>query len=255
MIVVLVAVAQSGLAARAARAGSGMNELIGKLGARAALLTVYRTQSPDGGWRISGEYLVLDTLDRRFLEGEGSPELGVTTLKEGSTPILFGHSPTATLQGIWHDGVFEGMRYGPGGQPRERFTFSATFPSMANYSAAVHCAVTEGDYSAALAFVFRKGRLRPGSLSWTSRDAVSGQVCVLGGTAVRQEADARGLRFRLGTRATGTGANCTISVHDLGEALRVSAAGCNAYCGAQARIEPIVVDGEDTCRLLRPITR
>ena len=249
--------AMGGLGARPARADAGAHELLGELGTRAALLTVYRSQSPRGGWRITGEYLLLDTFDRRFLEGEGGTELGVTTLKEGNTPIMFGHSPMATLQGIWGDGVFEGTRYGPSGQLRERFKFSATFPSMANYSAAVQCTAREGETSAALAFVIKTGELRAGSLSWTSRDAASGHVCVLGGTAVRQVAHAGSLRFKIGARAARStqGPDCTINVDNLGDAVRVSAAGCSAYCGAQARIEPIVVDGEDKCRLLRPVTR
>lgn len=243
-----------------ARADPYANELIGELGNRAALLSVSRTQSPDGAWRITGEYLLLDTLQRRFLAGEGGPTLSVTTLKEGTSPIVYGRPPTATLQGVWRDGAFEGMRYGPGGQVRERFKFSATFPSMAGYGTAVQCGASEGKYSAALAFVINTGRLRPGSLSWTSRDAESGDVCVLGGTAVRQVAHERGLRFQIKRNATNLGGaagdqDCTISVRDLGEVLRVSAAGCSAFCGARVRIEPILVDGANQCRLLRPIAR
>jgi len=237
-----------------ARADPGVNELIGEIGNRAALLSVYRTQAPDGSWRITGEYLVLDTLQRRFLDGEGSPNLSVTTLKEGTTPILYGHLPTATLRGVWRDGVFEGMRYGPGGQMRERFKFGATFPSMADYSAAVQCGASEGKTSTALAFVIKMGRLRPGSLSWTSRDAASGDVCVLGGAGVRQVAHESGLRFKIDASVAG-GRDCTISVHDLGETVRVSSKGCSAVCGARARLEPILVDRAGRCRLLRPVTR
>jgi len=243
-----------------ARADLYANELIGEIGNRAALLSVSRTQAPDGAWRITGEYLVLDTLQRRFLTGEGGPTLSVTTLSEGTSPILYGRPPTATLQGVWRDGAFEGTRYGPGGQVRERFKFSATFPSMASYSTAVQCSASEGKYSTALAFVINTGRLRPGSLSWTSRDAESGDVCVLGGTAVRQVRHERGLRFQIDRNVTNPGGaagdrGCTISVRSLGEALRVSAAGCSAFCGARVQIEPILVDGVDQCRLLRPIAR
>lgn len=260
VMIVLAMVALGGLGtgnARGAGAGAALQELVGELGNRAALLSVYRTQSSDGEWRITGEYLVLDTLQRRFLVGKGGPELSVTTLKEGKTTILFGHPPTATLQGVWRNGTFEGTRYGPGGQLRERFTFRESFPSMADYSAAVQCAAGEGAYSTALAFVIKQGRLRPGSLSWTSRDATSGDVCVLGGTAVRQLASEAGLRFGIGAPGKGTegGRDCTISVRHLGEALRVSPQGCGAHCGNQARIEPILIDDAEHCRLLRPVTR
>ena len=63
-------------------------------------------------------------MQQRFLEGERSKQLGVTFLKEGNTPILYGRPATATLQGTWSGGVFKGARYGPGGQERERFEFS-----------------------------------------------------------------------------------------------------------------------------------
>ena len=52
-LAVVVLGAMAGLGARPARADAGANELLGELGTRAALLTVYRSQSPRGGWRIT----------------------------------------------------------------------------------------------------------------------------------------------------------------------------------------------------------
>jgi len=103
-------------------------ELVGQLGSRSALMVLHATQRADGGYQLSGEYIVLPTLARRFLEGERSPELGVTTLKEGNTAILYGRPATGELRGTWHRGMFKGMRYGPGGQERERFELSEEFP-------------------------------------------------------------------------------------------------------------------------------
>ncbi len=66
------------------------SELVGQLGSRSALLVLHATQGADGGWQLTGEYLVLPTLARRFLEGERGPELGVTVLREGTSAIPFG---------------------------------------------------------------------------------------------------------------------------------------------------------------------
>ena len=38
-----------------------------------------RPSGPDSGWQLTGEYLLLPTMQRRFLEGERSPQIGVTT--------------------------------------------------------------------------------------------------------------------------------------------------------------------------------
>ena len=92
-----------------------------QVGTRTAL-TLHAGRRADGS-QVAGEYVVLATLARRFVEGESSPELGVTVLKEGTTPILFGRPPIAELRGTWRDGVFKGTRYGPGGQKRS-FEFS-----------------------------------------------------------------------------------------------------------------------------------
>jgi len=200
---------------------------------------------------MSGDYLFVDTLHRRYVQGEGGPQLGVTTLREGTTPILYGRDPIGTLQGVWQDGVFKGVRRGPGGQERERFEFGEAFPSMADYSARVQCRAAEGDYEAALSLIVDKGRLRPGSLSWTARDAGSGQVCVLGGAQLRRQDDPGGLRFELGAAGSG----CAIRLTDLREAVRVSAEGCHAVCGDKVRLEPVLLDDASSCRLLRPVTR
>ena len=125
-------------------------ELIGQLGGRAALINLYATERPDGSARVTGDYILLPTLQQRFLEGERSKQLGVTFLSEGSSPILYGRPVSATLQGTWSGGVFKGRRFGPGGQQRERFEFNENFPSMDRYGAAVRCEVTEGRYASTL---------------------------------------------------------------------------------------------------------
>src|SRR5881394_3962611 len=114
---------------------SETRELIGQLGGRTALLHLYATPQPDGAARVTGEYLLLPTMQQRYVEGERSKQLGVIFLKEGNSPILYGRPPTATLQGTWTGGLFKGSRYGPGGQQREQFQFSETFPPMEGYSA------------------------------------------------------------------------------------------------------------------------
>jgi hypothetical protein len=51
-------------------------ELAGHIGSRDALLVLHATQRPDAGWQLTGEYLLLPTMTRRFLEGERSPQMG-----------------------------------------------------------------------------------------------------------------------------------------------------------------------------------
>ena len=46
---------------------SETRELIGHLGGRAALIHLYATDLPDGSARVTGEYLLLPTLQQRFL--------------------------------------------------------------------------------------------------------------------------------------------------------------------------------------------
>ncbi len=173
---------------------SERRELIGKIGSRSALLVLHATERPDGGWRVAGEYVILATLARRFLEGERSPELGVTTLKEGTTPILFGRPGTGELRGTWRDGVFKGSRLGTGGQMREEFEFSEDFPGMEDYSARVRCEAKEGRYQARLNYRVAKGKLE--SFEWRAVEP-GGHSCTL--TRLTQETVRGGLRFSTGS--------------------------------------------------------
>ena len=218
-------------------------ELIGNLGGRVALIHLYATDRPDGSARVTGEYILLPSLQQRFLEGERSKQLGVTFLKEGSSPILYGRPPTATLQGTWSGGVFKGTRYGPGGQERERFEFSVNFPSMDGYSAGVRCEVSEGCYASTLAYAIESGKLK--SVEWRSRVAPGDQPCAVSG--LEQRPFNGGLRFASG--------RCSVTLRDLGEYVRVTAEDCAAMCGSQGYLEPVLVDRRGNCQLLRPQAR
>jgi hypothetical protein len=213
-------------------------ELIGKVGTRTALLVLHAGQRADGSWQVAGEYVILSTLTRRFVEGERSPELGVTVLKEGTTPILFGRPPIAELHGTWREGTFKGTRYGPGGQKRERFEFSEEFPSMENYSARVRCEATEGRYRAHLSLAIEKGKLE--TLEWRSVEP-DGQSCMV--VAPEQQPLRGGLRFVAGS--------CRLTLRDAGEFVALSAESCSAQCGPEARIEPLLIDRRGNCELLR----
>ncbi|HEX6267720.1 MAG TPA: hypothetical protein VFZ81_12590 [Burkholderiales bacterium] len=219
-------------------------EMVGQLGSRTALLTLHTVQQPDGGWRVTGEYMVLPTLQRRFLEGERSPQLGVTTLKEGTTPILFGHDPTGELRGTWRAGTFKGTRYGPGGQERERFEFSEEFPSMEGYSGTVRCeAADEGRYSSSLSYSVESGSIK--AFEWRSRVRPGGHSCELSG--LQQQPLKGGLRLASG--------ECSVTLRALGEAVKIAAEGCSAQCDSQAYPEPMLVERRGSCRLLRPEAR
>lgn len=218
-------------------------ELIGMLGGRAVLMQLYETPRVDGAARLTGEYLILPTLQQRFLEGERSKQLGVTFLKEGSSPILYGRPATATLQGTWSAGVFKGTRYAPGGQVRERFEFSEKFPEMLDYSAEVQCEAADGRYTSALEYAVEHGKLK--RLAWRSRVAPAGHVCSLPG--LEQQPMAGGLRFAAG--------QCNVTLRDLGEYVRVSAADCGEYCGSLAYLEPVLIERRGACQLLRPHSR
>jgi hypothetical protein len=222
---------------------SETRELVGTVGGRSALLVLHAAQRADGGWQVSGEYLLLPTLVRRFVEGERSPEIGVTTLKEGTTPILFGRPPTGELRGTWRDAKFSGTRYGPGGQEREGFEFSEDFPSMDGYSGAARCEAGEGRYRSTLNFSIEAGKIK--EFDWRSKVGPSDHVCTV--SAVRQQAMKGGLRARSGA--------CSITVRDLGDFLRVAAENCSALCGSLAYLEPVLLDRRGNCRLLRPETR
>jgi hypothetical protein len=217
---------------------SESREMIGKVGTRSALLVLHATQRADGSWQVAGEYVVLPTLARRFLEGERSPELGITTLKEGSTPILFGRPGIGELRGTWRDGVFKGTRYGPGGQKREEFEFSDDFPSMDAFSAKIRCEAKEGRYQSMLNLSVTNGKL--GSFEWRSVEP-GGQACTV--VASAQEPLRGGLRFVSGS--------CRITLRDLGDFVALSAENCAAACGAEAYLEPLLFDRRGNCELLR----
>lgn len=219
-------------------AGGG-HELLGQMGARAALLQLHEALQPDGSARLSGEYWILKPLQQKFLEGERSKQLGVTFLKEGRSPILYGRPGTATLQGTWSGGVFRGTRYAPGGQERERFEFRAAFPSMQAYGAEVRCEPAAGRYSSSLEYAAAEGVLQ--RLDWRSRVEPSGHACAL--VDLKQQPMEGGLRLVAG--------RCTVTLRDLGEFVRVSAEHCAEFCGSQAYLEPVLVDKGGGCRLLR----
>jgi hypothetical protein len=219
---------------------SETRELIGHMGGRAALLQLHATTQADGSARVTGEYLLLQTMQRRFLEGERSKQLGVTFLREGNTPILYGRPPIATLQGTWTGGMFKGGRYGPSGQQRERFEFNEAFPSMEAYSASLRCDVGEGRYASTLALGVENGKLK--NLDWRSTVAPGDHSCALHGLA--QQPFNGGLRFAAG--------RCSVTLRDLGEFVRITAEDCAAMCGSQAYLEPLFVDRRGACQLIRP---
>jgi len=218
-------------------------ELIGTLGGRTALLHLHAIQRLDGSARLTGDYLVLTTMQQRYLEGERSKQIGVTFLKEGNSPILYGRPATATLQGTWSGGVFKGSRFGPGGQQRERFEFSETFPSMSEYSANVRCETAEGRYSSTLAYAVEAGKLR--SIDWRSKTAPGEHPCTV--TGLEQQPFDGGLRFASG--------RCSVTLRDLGDYVRVTAEDCAAMCGSQGYLEPVLIDHRGACQLLRPQPR
>lgn len=215
-------------------------ELVGHIGSRDALLVLHATERPDGGWQVAGEYLLVPTMTRRFLEGERSPQMGVTSLKEGTTAILFGRPPTGELRGTWRAGAFKGTRYGPGGQERESFEFSEEFPSMDAYSATVRCEAGDDRYASSLIYSIEAGRLK--AFEWRSKLAPSGHACAV--SKLQQQSASGGLKF--------AGGGCTVTLREVGENVKVAAEGCAKLCGSQAYLEPLLVDRRGRCRLLRP---
>lgn len=223
----------------AAQQDTATVELIGQLGSRAAVMNLYTTAQPDGSARVTGDYLLLPTLQMRYLAGERSRQLGVMFLNEGNTPILYGRPPEATLQGTWAGGVFKGNRYGPAGQLRERFEFSERFPAMDGYTASVRCELAEGRYASTLAYAVEGGRLK--SLEWRSRVSPGEHPCAVSNLA--QQPHAGGLRFAAG--------KCSVTLRDLGDYVRVVAEGCAEACGSQGYLEPMLVDRRGNCHLMR----
>lgn len=219
-------------------------ELVGQLGSRTALLVLHATERADGSWHMTGEYILLPTFTRRFVEGERSPQLGVATFKEGTSAILFGRPATGELRGTFRDGQFRGMRYGPGGQERERFEFSERFPSMDAYAAQVRCEAGDGRYASTLQYAVESGKLKD-ALVWRSRVGGEGHECTV--RAQGQRPATNGLAFAAGS--------CTVLLKDLGDYVKVSAENCAAQCGSGAYLEPLVVDRRGNCHLLRPEPR
>jgi len=215
-------------------------ELVGHIGSRGALLVLHATQRSDEGWHLTGEYLLLPTMTRRFLEGERSPQMGVTTLKEGTTAILFGRPATGEMRGTWSGGAFKGVRYGPGGQERERFEFSEEFPAMDAYGATVRCEAGDGRYASSLSYSIEAGRLK--AFEWRSKLAPSGHTCAL--TNLAQQPISGGLRFASGS--------CSVTLREIGDNVKIDAEGCAAQCGSAAYLEPLLVDRRGHCRLMRP---
>ena len=218
-------------------------ELLGHMGGRPALLHLYSTPREDGSARLTGDYVILPTMQQRFLEGDRSKQLGVTVLREGNSAILYGRPALATLQGTWTGGVFKGQRFGPEGQERERFEFSETFPPMNGYSASVKCEMKEGRYQSTLDYVVEGGKLK--SLDWRSRVAPADHTCSVSGLQQRPYAD--GLQFGSG--------RCKVTMRDLGDLVRVTADDCSELCGSEAYLEPALVDKRGGCAILRPQAR
>jgi hypothetical protein len=219
------------------------HELAGLIGSRPAFLVLHASREAEGAWQLAGEYVVLPTLQRRFLEGEASPEIGVTTLREGTTPILFGRPSSGELRGTWRAGTFRGARYAPGGQERERFEFSEEFPPLDNYSASIDCEAAVGRYWSALSLAVETGKLQ--AIAWRSRVAPSGQACSV--TNLQQQPFTGGLRF--------AGGRCNVTLREVGEYVLLDAQSCAEQCGSQAYLEPVVIDRRGRCQLLRPEAR
>lgn len=208
-------------------------ELIGKVGTRAALLILHSAERADGSRQVAGEYIILPTLARRYVEGERSPALGVTVLKEGTAPILFGRPGTGELRGTWRDGVFRGTRFGSGGQRREEFDFREEFPALDRYSATVRCEAKDGRHQTRLALSVEKGALK--GLEWRSVDP-DGQACAL--SAVEQRPMRGGLRFIAG--------GCGITLRDVGPFMALRAEHCAAHCD----MGTVFIDRRGHCELL-----
>lgn len=223
----------------AAQHGTATWELIGQMGSRAAVMNLHTTAQPDGSARVTGDYLLLPTLQMRYLAGERSRQLGVMFLNEGNTPILYGRPPLATLQGTWADGVFKGNRFGAAGQQRERFAFSERFPTMDAYAASVRCEVAEARYASILAYAVESGRLK--SFEWRSRVSPGEHPCAVAN--LEQRPHNGGLRFSAG--------KCSVTLRDLGDFVRVVAEGCAESCGSQGYLEPVLVDKRGNCHLMR----
>jgi hypothetical protein len=218
---------------------SQTSEMGGYLGSRPALLVLHANRTAEGAWQVAGEYIVLTTLQRRFLEGESSPEIGVTTLREGSTPILFGRALTGELRGTLRGGTFKGARFAPGGQERERFEFAEEFPALDKYSANIRCEAGDARHASTLNLAVAAGKLQ--SLEWRSKLAGSEPVCAI--ADAQQQPFKGGLRFVTG--------KCRVTLREVGEYVWLAADNCSEQCASPAYLEPVVIDRRGFCRLLR----
>ena len=213
------------------------------MGGRTALLHLYSTPREDGSARLTGDYILLPTLQQRFLEGERSKQLGVTFMREGNSPILYGRPAIATLQGTWSGGIFKGTRFGPDGQEREKFEFNEAFPTLESYSANVRCEMNEGRYASTLAYAIEVGKLK--SFEWRSKVAPAGHPCAI--APAEQRPYKGGLQF--------TSGRCRVNLRNLGDYIRVTAEDCAEFCGSEAYLEPVLVDRRGNCAILRPQAR
>ncbi|MFN2644336.1 MAG: hypothetical protein ABR570_05055 [Burkholderiales bacterium] len=222
----------------AAWAQAETREFVGQIGSRPALLVLHAARTAEGAWQLAGEYIILGTLQRRFLEGEASPQIGVTTLREGTTAILFGRPTTGELRGTLRADAFKGTRYAPGGQARERFEFSEDFPSMEGYSAKVACEASAAHYSSTLNYSIEAGKLQ--SFEWRSSTSPSGHGCKV--ADLQQAPWKGGLRFGAGS--------CHVTMREAGDYVRLMAENCAEHCGSEAYLEPLLIDRRGHCRLL-----
>ena len=218
-------------------------ELVGQLGSRPTFLVLHASRTAEGAWQLAGEYVVLPTLQRRFVDGEASPEIGVTSLREGTTPILFGRPSTGELRGTWRAGIFKGARFAPGGQERERFEFSEEFPAMDSYSATIRCDAGDARYASTLNMAVDAGKLQ--SFDWRSKVAPSGHACSVAN--LQQQPGKGGLLFSAG--------RCSVTLRELGDYVRLAAENCIEQCGSQAYLEPLLIDRRGNCRLLHTEAR
>jgi hypothetical protein len=109
---------------------------------------------------------------------------------------------------------------------------------MEGYSARVRCEAEEGRYKTRLVLTVERGELK--ALDWRSVEP-DGQVCAL--ATAQQEPMAGGLRFVAG--------ECRITLRDAGELVVLKARNCAAHCAAEAHIEPLLIDRQGGCELLR----
>ena len=109
---------------------------------------------------------------------------------------------------------------------------------MEGYSAKVRCEAKEGRYQSRLALAVEQGKLK--SLEWRTVEP-DGQACTR--RRLEQQPLRGGLRFVAG--------GCRLTLRDAGEFVALSADNCAAHCGAEAHLEPLLIDRRGNCELLR----